>query len=521
MAAHLVRLKLTLLRNGLRRSVWRLVGLLLGVAYALSLVGAAVVGLVVLGAQDDPELARTVVVLGGVVLVAGWWLLPLVAFGVDSTLDPERFRVFALRRRHLLTGLTLAGLVGVPGVATVLVGGASALAWWRDPAALAAGVLGGVLGVAVCVVGSRAVTTLLAPVVGGRRFREVAAVLAIVPLMLAGPILLGATAGLAAVADALPEVARLLGWTPFGAPWALGPDVAEGAWGAAAGKVLVSLATLAVLVLVWDRALSAAMVRPEGGGGHVSRSAGLGFFGRLPATPTGAVAARALTYWLRDSRYAAAVAVVPVMVLLLWFLGRGGAVLLGAGVVVAFVMGWSLSTDVAYDDTAFWTHLAAPVDGRVDRAGRAYAGLVVGGVVVAATDLLVLGVTQRWDAVLPVVGMSFGVLAVGVGLSSVYSVRVVYPVPKPGENPFSTPQGSSFAVMLSQTAGLLVLLAVCLPTLGLGVAALLTDVLLLDVLALVVGLGVGAATVVVGIRLGARTYDRRAPELLQTIRSFA
>jgi ABC-2 type transport system permease protein len=519
-AAHLVRLKLALLRNGLRRSPWKVVGLVLAALYALSLVALATVGLVVLGGQDDPVLARTVVVLAGTLLVAGWWLLPLVAFGVDSTLDPARFRLFPLRRRHLLTGLTLAGLIGVPGVATALVGGASALAWWQDPAALAAGLVGGVLGVGLCVIGSRAVTTVLAPLVGGRRFREVAAVLALVPLMLIGPILLGVTVGLQVVADALPDVAVVAGWTPLGAPWALGADVAAGAWVAAAAKLVIALASAGLLVLVWDRALSASLVRPEGSG-HVSRSAGLGFFGRVPATPTGAVVARCLTYWVRDARYAASVAVVPVLVLLLWFLGRGGDVLLGAGVLVAFVMGWSLSADVAYDDTAFWTHVAAPVDGRVDRAGRAVAGLLVGGVVVLATDLLVLGVSGRWDATPAVLGTSLGVLAVGLGASSVYSARVVYPVPKPGDNPFSTPQGSSFAVMLSQGVGLLLLLALCLPTVALGVWAVLTGLVLLDVLALLVGLGVGAAVLVTGIRLGAGVYDARAPELLATIRSFA
>jgi ABC-2 type transport system permease protein len=519
-AAHLVRLKLTLLRNGLRRSVWKLVGLLLGLLYVLFLLTLAVAGLGLLGAQDDPELSRTVVVLAGALLVVGWWLLPLVAFGVDSTLDPERFRLFPVRRRSLLTGLALAGLVGVPGLATAVLGAGSALAWTWSPAAVPAALAGAALGVALCVVGSRAVTTLLAPLVSGRRFREVAAVLAIVPLMLAGPIVLGVTAGLSSVADVLPRVAVVAGWTPVGAPWALAADVADGAWLAAAGKVVICLATLALLVAVWDRGLSAALVRPEGGG-RVARGHGLGFFGRVPATPTGAVVARCLTYWLRDSRYAAAVAVVPVLVLLLWFLGRGGDVVLGAGVLVAFVMGWSLSADVAYDDTAFWTHVAAPVDGRVDRAGRAIAGLVVGGVVVLATDVLVLGVADRWDATLPVLGMSLGVLGAGLGASSVYSARVVYPVPKPGDNPFSTPQGTSFAVMVTQSVGMLVLLVLCLPTVGLGIAALVTGHAVLDVLTLVVGLGIGAAALVAGVRIGARVYDRRAPELLQTIRSFA
>ena len=39
MVAHLLRLKLTLLRNGLKRSPWQLVGLAFGGLYALGIVG--------------------------------------------------------------------------------------------------------------------------------------------------------------------------------------------------------------------------------------------------------------------------------------------------------------------------------------------------------------------------------------------------------------------------------------------------------------------------------------------------
>ena len=48
MVAHLLRLKLTLLRNSVRRSPWQLVGLGIGVLYALGLVGLAIAGLLFL-----------------------------------------------------------------------------------------------------------------------------------------------------------------------------------------------------------------------------------------------------------------------------------------------------------------------------------------------------------------------------------------------------------------------------------------------------------------------------------------
>ncbi|HEY0186552.1 MAG TPA: hypothetical protein VGC67_03605 [Cellulomonas sp.] len=519
MVAHLVRLKVALLVSGLRHSGWRLVGFLLGVLYTAGLVLLAVVGLGLLGRQDDQELTRTVLTLAGAVLVAGWWLVPLVAFGVDGTLDPERFRLFPIPRGRLLLGLALAGLVGLPGIATTVLALMSATVWWRSPAAVGVALLGALLGTGIALVGSRAGTSLLAPLITGRRFREIGAVLLVVPLALLGPIIAAVTAGLAAVADLLPEIARVVGWTPLGAPWAAAADVAEGAWPAAAAKLAISAAVLVLLVGAWDGAVGRAMVRPEGGG-HTSRSHGLGFFDRVPATPVGAVTARCLTSWVRDSRYAAAVAVVPLQVILLWFLSGGGLAMLAGGPLVAFVMGWTVSSGVSYDSTAFWMHVAAPVDGRVDRTGRAVAGLLVGGAAALACVLLSLVVTGRWDAMLPVLAMSVGVLASTIGAASVYSALVAFPVTRPGESPFATPQGTSFAVLVSQLAGMLVLLVLLLPTVVPAVAAIVTGNPALVLLASLLGPALGVVLLLVGIRVGARAYDQRAPELLQRMRSF-
>jgi ABC-2 type transport system permease protein len=56
--AHLLRLKLLLLRNSLRRSTGQLIGVILGGLYGLGVLGLIVVALVLLGSQD-PELIRT------------------------------------------------------------------------------------------------------------------------------------------------------------------------------------------------------------------------------------------------------------------------------------------------------------------------------------------------------------------------------------------------------------------------------------------------------------------------------
>ncbi|WP_448631489.1 hypothetical protein [Cellulomonas soli] len=63
--------------------------------------------------------------------------------------------------------------------------------WWRTPAALAVALPAGLVTLALCVVGSRATTTLLSRVVARRRVRELTAVVAVLPVMFLGPIMAG------------------------------------------------------------------------------------------------------------------------------------------------------------------------------------------------------------------------------------------------------------------------------------------------------------------------------------------
>ena len=85
MDAHLVRLKLTLLRNGLRRSVPQLVGMAVAALYALGVTAAGVAGLVALRFVDV-DLARSLVVVLGSAMTLGWLIVPVLFTGVDQTL---------------------------------------------------------------------------------------------------------------------------------------------------------------------------------------------------------------------------------------------------------------------------------------------------------------------------------------------------------------------------------------------------------------------------------------------------
>jgi ABC-2 type transport system permease protein len=516
--AHLVRLKLTLLRNSLRRSAWQVVGLAVAALYGLMALVVVVGSMAVLSVQE-PDIRGLVTVLVGSVLVLGWWVVPLVAFGLDSTIDPARFVTFAIPRRSLLTGLAIAGVLGIPGVVTAVAVLSMAGVWWRTPAALVAGLLCSVLALATCVVGARATTSASSGLLSGRRFREVMAGVAIVPLILVGP-LLGRLADGTSLTQAFVErVADVLSWTPLGAVWAVPGAVAEGQWVLALARFAIAVGTVAVLALVWDRAMAHALVNPP----HQSvstRGRGLGWFGRLPATPLGAVTARCLTYWARDPRYALAVAIVPVLAIVFYVVNPGGGLVLLIGPIAGYLMGWGISADVAYDGTAFWTHVAAPLRGVADRLGRVIAA---GAIAVPAVVVLAVGsalLTDNGALVPALLGVSFGVLLTSLGGSSIVSALVVYPVQMPGENPFQSRQGASMFAVVSQLVGWLAVMALCLPEIVLAVLALRGSAEA-GWAALVVGVVLGSTLLTLGVRIGGRTLDRTGTDLLRRIVAFA
>lgn len=257
MVAILVGLKLTLLRNSLRRSAWRTVGLVIGMLYAL---GAVVLALLGLGALrlTSARLTGDVTVLGFSVLTPCWLVFSLLVFGVDETVDPSTFALLPLRSPQLLPGLFVAGLVGTPGVATLLIAAGLVVAWSRDLPATVATVVAFPLGVATCFLLSRAVAAAFASALSSRRFRDFSfLVLALVGAALGmGGNLVGGLARSAGreYLQALDAAAQVLAWTPFGWAWAVPADVAARQWWSAALHMLLAAALAVGLWAVWGYA---------------------------------------------------------------------------------------------------------------------------------------------------------------------------------------------------------------------------------------------------------------------------
>ena len=507
-----------MLKNSLLRSTWQLVAVIFGALYGLGVLLVVTIGLLALSGAPV-TIARTVVVMAGSALVLGWVVIPLLASGIDQTLAPARLVTFPIPLNTLLLGLALSGLVGVPGIVTTLGALATAGTWWQHPLiALLAAVCAGIAA-ATCIVGSRAVTTLSSTFTSGRRFREASGFLAIIPLVLLGPIIVSLSSGIQGSTDAFPALANALAWTPLGAIWAVPSDVALGHGGVAALHFLVGVATLALLLVVWRRSLALALITPA----HTSsRSRGrgkLGFFALLPATPAAAVAARSLTYWIRDPRYARQLLVVPLIPALMFFYSRNGPLELlnSIGPIVALLLSLSIFTDLSYEGTAFATQISSGIRGRDDRLGRAAALASFGLPIVILFSVGSVWISGFWSVLPGLLGVSIGIFLSGLGVSSYSSARIVIPVPGPGDNPFKAAPGAGFTTALTTFATWGVIGVLVLPELILAVVGSATGVDLLGWIGLVVGISLGSVLMAVGIRLGGAQLDRSAPELLQSL----
>ncbi|GAB3284033.1 transporter [Sinomonas notoginsengisoli] len=528
MVAHLIRLKLLLLRNGLRRSPWQLVGIVLGALYGLWLVFLAVVGLLALSVLPTP-LAETVMVLAGSLLVVGWALTPVLFAGIDLTLDPARFALFPIPLRQLLMGQAVTGLIGVPGVCTTLVLAASTVPWTRGLLAFIVAAVGAVLALGLCVVVSRLVASIASELASSRRFRDVSRIAFVVPLMLLGPAISllargmggGGTPGLVAWAD-------VLAWTPLGAPFSAPAAAAEGNVLEALAKLVIAAAALVLAAWGWSWALARALESPGSRSAPRARSSrrGLGAFGWMPPSPAGAVAARALTYWIRDPRYTTGLIVVPLLPVVLYassITRRAEHVslldgpLVIAGPLAAFILAWSISADVSYDSTAFSLHVSAGVRGRSDRMGRAAALLLFALPIMTLITALPFLLAGDWRLFPSFLGLALGVLLSGVGLSSVVSARYTVTVPLPGESPFRRPAGASTQTILVQLGGIAALGILALPEIVLTALAATGGAPVYGWACLGVGVLLGGGLLALGVLLGGRLMDVRAPELYASL----
>ncbi|RQX13347.1 ABC transporter permease [Micromonospora arida] len=544
-ARHFVRLKLRVMGNNFRGQGWRIAlfigGALLGLWFAASgffLFAAP-------GLTGNGEYAVLVAAAGGGLLVLGWLLLPLVFFGVDETLDPARFALLPLPRRTLVTGLFVAALISVPVLAVLIASSGLVLtAWslggWSAGLVSVVGVLAGLL---LCVAASRAVTSAFATMLRSRRVRDLAAVLLAVTAALLGPLqIFGLAALREADWDRLAGVATVIGWTPLGAPWTAGIDVAQGRVWAAPVKLLITVAALGALLAWWSRSLESAMVGAASAGKAPVRRGVAGgavaqLFPRVAGWARrdqfGALVAREARYWWRDARRRAnliTIAVVGIFVPVMINVTGGDFAAMGeegfttaandsspvlvtiSMLFVGVLAAVTLANQFGFDGSAYAANVVAGVSGRVELRARmtAFSLYVLPMLAVVGVVLSVLIGHPGW------IGLTIGSLVAtygaGLAVNSLVSVLGAYSLPETS-NPFAMNSGAGL------TKGLLTLLAMLASAVAavpmVVAAALFGDAWLW--LALPVGAAYGLGAALLGAYLAGDVLDRRQPELLATV----
>jgi ABC-2 type transport system permease protein len=515
--AQVLRLKLLLLANSFRRTPWQVVGLVFGLLYGLG-TATFLAALLVALRFFDVEVARSTVTVFGSIAVIVFAVLPLI-LGIDDILDPRKFSTFGISNTVLASSIAVASLLSVPAIVISIIAIAQIATWSRGSGPTALAVASAVIIVITCVLSARISTTLANFLLSTRRSRDISTITGIALLVAGSPVL----ALLASVnwprdgLTVLTAIADVVGWTPIGAAWAAPADAASGHVGMALAKLLISVAWIVALALVWRVLLGAVLVTRERQA-QAKKFVGLGWFDRLPSTPTGAIAARSLTYWTRDARYVTSLVVIPlvpaVMIVALNIAGipLQALALLPVPIMCLF-LSWTVHNDVSFDNTAIWLHLASSTEGKADRWGRLLPALVTGLVLVLAGSTISIAIYGDWAMLPSLIGVTSSILLVGLGLSSIMSARFPYPAVRPGDSPFSQPQAGGSAAGLIQALSFFGILLLSGPTVAAGVLGLFFG-FPWPFVSLASGVVIGLLALVLGVSIGARVYDRRSPELL-------
>ncbi len=511
MVAHVLRLRAALLVGALRGDSTQVVRAALG---AVALVALGIIGcLGILSLADaSAERAGTVMVWTGSALVLAFALAPALT-GAADPLDPRRFTVFGFSSRSLIGSLSLAALISAPLAIVIALAVCGAVVWVEHGASPMLAILGAIFAVLTCAFAARVGFLLVALAFREGRSRS-----------LVGHVALGALAGAVPVAvyfatasdgflDPVASVADVLALTPFGAAWAIGDPR-----GNAVAMIAIALVTLVVLWLSWAW-LAQQLMSGEIRSTRAHEHDGLGWFGIMPGTPGGAIAARSMIYWLHDRRYlmnvvivpvAAAISIVPLLV---------AGVPLEIAILVpvllaALFLGWLPHDDVAYDSTAVWMHVASNVRGVSDRVGRLAPILLIATPVLAIAVLFSVALHGSWDIFPAMIGVCASLYLSGLGLSSIASVVAPYAVTRPGDSPFRQPQRTGSSGAIAQGVVLLGAIVVSAPAL-LWTWRAVTGVDDAAMTAFGLGLGIGLAVFIIGVAVGGALFRRRGGRLLE------
>lgn len=472
-----------------------------------------------------PQVAPTFVVTLFVLQAVAWAIAPLVAFGVDETVDPAKFTLLPLRAQTLQRGLLVASLIGLLPAANlvVLIGAAIGISqpWSVLPVALVAAVVQLLL----CVVLSRALSTSMSALMTSRRGRDLGMLVGVGIFVLylgfTWSLNRGNGAGLETGATVL---ASALAWSPPGALARLPLLVGAGAWTEAAAAVLVALVGLGLAWWWWSAALRRSLTTLPSmtagsapAGEHQSTAVGVGVSGTARV-----VAQRDWLLIWRDPMRRAAWLILLVLAVGYPFLVVGGPGALYAVVLAALLVGAQAGNIYAIDGSALWLHLMIVNDrtkARGEALGHALAAAVIGAVVVVVALVALAAVYDDWSRLPGALGLCLSALIGGLAVALYLSARLPYAVPQSRKSMFASSvagqKGRTAVATLSLMVGGAVL---ALPALGFVIAAHVADPVW-GWAGLVVGPAVALIALWISLGRTAELFLSTQPEILAVVRA--
>jgi ABC-2 type transport system permease protein len=519
-----VRLKLRLLRNGLTLRQG-------ATLFFLGVIGAgflATAGFALLAGARTTAYAEDVAIVVFGLATLGWTIFPVLGFGTDETLDPQRLATLPLTRRQLVTGVFAASLVGVAPLATLVALSGALVGLTHSVASFVLITLAVVLSLLLCVAASRTIVAVMVPILRSRRGRDFT-ILAMTLLALTPPLLeLFATrhSDRNDFRNTVGEIAARVRYTPFAWAGTAAADASSGRYGSAVLLLVAVLAAIGLLCWIWSGSLERALTiaDPPASSSSRSRASGLipAWLPFFPRNRIGAVAAKDLRYFSRDPRRRAPLIgamIVPAVALFASFsrnTEQPPAVTLLGLIAVLPAAGLTLN-QFGLDGAALWSSVAAGNDPRSDLIGKNLASLLVMVPLAGVSAVICAAFADGWAYLPLTLGLAPAMFGVLLGVGDVVSVRAPYAMPD-RRSPLAFNPGQGCASMLASLGALAVQAILIFPM------ALLTAILVnvqplpvATVVVLVLANAYGAFIWVCGRNIAARDVWWRLPELLEAV----
>ncbi|MFI8533919.1 transporter [Streptomyces aquilus] len=522
--AVVVRLKLSLLRNGLRQSGGRRAAYIVSAVVTLLFAALQLLGLIALRGNAH---AVSVAVLLVAVLAVGWAVMPLFFPGGDETLDPTRLVMLPLRPRPLVRALLAASLVGIGPVFTLCLLVGSAVSVAHGSVAYVVAVVGVVLALLVCVALARAVAVANIRLLTSRKGRDLAVLSGLVIAIGAqlanfGVQRLGSS-GLAQL-DPAGDVLR---WVPPASAIGAVDSASSGSYGVAVAQLALSAGALAALVALWSRHLTRLMISPDGStlqaaatdsAARERTSTGLGRL--LPGGRTGTVVERSLRYIWRDPKTKAAwVTSLAIGLIVPVFNALQGTGSIYFACFAAGMLGIQMYNQFGQDTSAFWmvaTTISSSRDAYVELRGRALALLVITLPYATLVTVVTTAMLGDWARLPEALGLSFALLGAMLATGAWTSARFPYSIPQEGYK--NVAPGQAGLAWISIFGGMIAAALLCAPVITLTIwLNVVRDGDRWSWVLLPVGALYGAAITLAGLRLAAPRTAARLPEILTAV----